>query len=102
MGNAERVILIEGSSSNWYKQAIFIVNPNLPQSAVPIDLVREAERIVQSYMAKESITATPIVEKTPKQKPFMRGKNKALDFALNAIMIVCCVALAGLLLYAFR
>ncbi|MCL2203325.1 MAG: hypothetical protein FWB88_05250 [Defluviitaleaceae bacterium] len=106
MTQSERVILIQGDASQWYEQAIFIVKPSSPH--VPVDMVAEAEKIIHNYMVKNKRplpagfpgkgkakgyvpTYTPVAKK--------RGPSRAVDFFLNAMMILACLALAGVFLY---
>lgn len=104
----KRVILITGDENKWFEQAIFIVKKNVLDKGTPKDFVREAELILQNYMTG----ASPRTPKTPDNgypmlaeaisesgrkpsqgidKPFRR-KSK-LDTAVNAIIIVACVAI---------
>jgi len=110
MSKKERVILIKGDSSQWYEQAIFIVNQNAPQSNIPIDFVAEAEKIINNHVrgkyAKQA-GSIGIAYSAPAQPNHYaknaanrekREKIKKLDF-LNALMIAGCIVLAGVLLW---
>jgi len=46
----KRVVLITGDSSKWYEQAIFIIKKDAGRRALPSDLVKEAEGIIDDYM----------------------------------------------------
>jgi hypothetical protein len=51
--NNERVILIRGKKSNWYEQAIFIIKPGLSKDMEQVNIVDEAERIINEYREKK-------------------------------------------------
>jgi len=53
MQTSERVVVIKGNATNWYSQAVFILNPGISPNDVPIDFVAEAEKIIFDYMAKK-------------------------------------------------
>ena len=114
MGQTERVILIKGDGTKWYNQAIFIVNQDTPRNKMPVDFVAEAERIINSYMARGQKTApssigggnlaTAPVAVATLPKPATRAvrpvkKNKKLDFVLNFIMVLACVAIVATFVY---
>lgn len=78
----KKVIMIEGKNSEWYEKAIFIVRDDINTNNRPVNLVSEAEKIINSYMVK---TATKINEvKAGKIKP----KN---DKKLNSILSICLI-----------
>ena len=115
MGKKERVILIKGDSSNWYEQAIFIVNQNTPPENMPVDFVSEAEKIIHNYINKTrhnayqksqkpknpnvytAAASTSPAKPAAKQKP--KRKVKRFDFILNTVMALGCVAIAAILLF---
>jgi hypothetical protein len=88
--NDSKVILVQGTSSNWYEQAFFIVRPNMPESKIPIDLVSEAERIINNYVDNVPLEkkSALINNNVQKSKP---SNNKTFDFYLNLIMLVACL-----------
>jgi len=53
MQTDEKVIIIQGDDTKWYKQAVFIMNPQPTKEKAPVDLVAEAEKIVFNYIAKK-------------------------------------------------
>ena len=103
----DRIILVEGDSSKWYEQAIFIVRKNVPRNKVPVDFVAEAEKIVNNYMnlksshvphmSRESvIVGHKISERRPSSK-----KRNGFDTFINSVLFLGCIALLGLLMYAW-
>ncbi len=92
----DRVILIQGGNNGWYEQAIFIVKKDANPALIPKDFVKEAEKIISSYMMNQSPIKTPA--QTP-VKPIYKVKNKSMDMGLNIAMIVCCVALAAIMAF---
>jgi len=123
MTQSERVILIQGDAEKWYDQAIFIVKPENKRGDIPHDMVTEAERIIYGYLNKNK---KPLPSGFPKAgvvgyasgaagangADFANGintanasfgkKNKAsrlLDYLLNILMVLACLALAGVLMY---
>lgn len=102
MYNNERVILIKGDHSKWYEQVIFIAKKDIPPGKIPVDFVLEAEKIISSYMEKISLkTKNPacIPKEAPKQ---YKKKSKSFDILLNSVMLICCVIMAGVLLWGMR
>ena len=117
MGQTERVILIKGDGTKWYNQAIFIVNQDTPKNKMPIDFVAEAEKIINSYMARGQKTApisvgggslaTPPVSVATLPRPTATASRTAVkkkkggmfDFILNLIMILACVAIVATFVY---
>lgn len=56
--NENRVVLIDGSGSEWYEKAIFILKS--PKTAKTKNLVFEAEKIINDYMLSGNITSQRI------------------------------------------
>lgn len=99
----DRVILIKGDQTNWYEQAIFIVKSGVPRSKMPLDLVAEAERIINGYANQQRRANTmrrdnSSASGTPAHK---RRKRNAFDTVLNVVMLLSCSVLVGVLVYAF-
>lgn len=110
MDNNKKVILINGTNSNWYEQVIFILKPN-KENKVPINLVNEAEKIINEYMAlkysDKNKYINPFEYKNNKDNKNIKNVknnsvkkiNKSLfNYILN-ISIFCCIILIGVLLY---
>ncbi len=101
----DRVILIKGDNSKWYEQAIFIVRRNVPQNKLPVDLVAEAEKIVNSYIPRQRdlVPALNYTPKIPKSTSTTVSKknNNNFDLFLNVIMLCSCLFLVGILLFSF-
>ncbi len=102
----ERIILIKGDSSKWYEQAIFIIKKNIPGNKVPVDLVFEAEKIINGYMQKQtpSFEKKFAIEKKPElvvSKKTLKRKNKTFDAVLNTIILIGLIALFGLLMWYY-
>ncbi len=94
--NNDRVILVKGNNSNWYEQAIFIVKPNVSKKNVPVDLVSEAEKIINSYVNCGSNKKLDI---KPQTKPIAKRSTKTFDFFLNVVLLVGVSVLAGIIAY---
>lgn len=77
MPSGKKVIMVNGESSKWYEQAIFIVKDE-NQNIVPEAnyLVSEAEKIINNYF-----------QETKKSKKNERGSREALS--LNIILNIC-------------
>lgn len=100
MEDKKKVILVKGDNSKWFEQAIFIINPNTTPGNMPVDLVKEAEKIINSYLIKKNSYSyknyppkTSIMEKKIKS-------NKNINSILNISIVLCCI-LIGLILYYF-
>ena len=96
MYEKKKVILINGNKYNWYDQVIFIVKES-NQNNIPKNLVLEAEKIINEYMAKkysvknisppESISNINKID-APKQKSNIKKKTKKnLAFYNNILNI---------------
>ena len=67
----------------------------MPQENMPIDLVAEAERIIQGYVRKkQALTSAPKAAPRKRKKPKPR-----LDFVINTTLLCSCMVLLGLLYY---
>jgi len=109
-GQTERVILIKGDSTKWYHQAIFIINPDTPKDKIPMDFVAEAERIINSYMARSPKSAPQIdggsfahISSTGLSKPTVarqkKGRSRNVDVALNILLALACVVIVATFIY---
>ncbi|MDR0271969.1 MAG: hypothetical protein LBI27_01435 [Clostridiales bacterium] len=111
MTHSERVILIKGDSTKWYNQAIFIVNKDTPATKMPVDFVAEAERIIYNHVTGKKGVAAPGVYTSASAPKFVppanyntpasrsATKNSKLDFTLNLMMILACIAIAAVFTY---
>ncbi|MCL2189656.1 MAG: hypothetical protein FWC16_11835 [Defluviitaleaceae bacterium] len=110
MTQTERVILIQGDANKWYDQAIFIVKPDGKAGNVPVDMVSEAEKIIHNYLVKNKrplpkglrAQGAPVGYAPASQTVNTTKKRKAsrrMDFYLNIIMILACLAIAGIFMY---
>lgn len=111
MKDKKKVILINGNSSNWYEQVIFIVKEQ-NQQIIPKNLAKEAEKIINEYMAKK-YNSTNIIKnkiankhqeppKPPKPpKPNNVINSKKIKFYNNVlnVSIVCTLVFICYLLY---
>jgi hypothetical protein len=78
--NNERVILIRGKKSNWYEQAIFIIKPGVVKDITQVDMVEEAERVINEYRERKMG-----VRSARSAERFRRGKTKPLVVAAAII-----------------
>ena len=110
----KKVIMINGESSEWYEQAIFIVKNNGYTPA--INFVSEAEKIINDYVNKNSVekiiishdkeevltdglTVTEILpddltEISLDDLPdisMQRDPKSDFEATLNYIMLLCCI-----------
>ena len=107
IGKTERVVLVKGSPSKWYDQAIFIVNQNAPKESMPLDFVTEAEKIIQEYnltqengkSEAQKSTASPLKD-TVRQFSTSTVSNKP-DFALmlSIMMAIASVAITAIFVW---
>lgn len=100
-----RIVLIKGSNSEWYDQVIFVLKH--ANAAAKKDLVQEAEKILNQYMAtarqkyRSSIEARPsAAPKAPtaapkagsttpaKAAPAPRRKYDKLSFFIDLALVV--------------
>ena len=108
MTKSERVILIQGDADKWYEQAIFIVKPDNKTKPTPVDMVIEAEKIIHAYLIKNNRplpaglsvpTNTISYTSAVAQTPIRKRKKKRVDFFLNALMVLACIALGAVLMW---
>jgi len=96
VGKTERVVLVKGDVSKWYHQAIFIVNPNVSEDALPVDFVAEAEKIIHEYNLKRSSKNVIAAAPPPTISPSPVKKNKS-NFIINILMLAACIGIAAVL-----
>jgi len=106
----DRVILIRGDASKWYDQAIFIVNKDMPYERIPVDFVAEAEQIISSYINKNrnscylggygaDIPPALLQKIRPIKKE--RSARSNFDLAVNIMMLIGCLLVAGSLIFGW-
>lgn len=78
--NDKKVILINGKNSNWYEQAIFIINKK--EKTLPKNLVKEAEKIINKHLRK----------KYPNKNIKVRSNKKNNIKYLNSLLNVCIIS----------
>jgi hypothetical protein len=100
----KRVVLITGSSSKWYEQAIFIIRKDAGRKAPPTDFVKEAESIIDNYMKTlesgfddtdppRQLLSAPTQIVTPAKPKRSRG----LDWMINLTMLAAAAFLVYLI-----
>jgi len=94
MQTSERVVVIKGNASNWYSQAVFILNPGVHAGETQIDFVAEAEKIIFDYMAKKNGKVPPAVLPGPKAK-----RRFPTGLLLYILMALACVGMAVVIGY---
>ncbi|MDR3239409.1 MAG: hypothetical protein LBT44_04920 [Clostridiales bacterium] len=99
-----RVILINGDSSEWYEQAIFIVKKNIPDCKMPMDFVLEAEKVINQYLAHKvrgsrtnAAQAVSADLNALKGAQARRPKRRRFNVFLNIILLVGCLTLMTVL-----
>jgi len=114
MDKKERVILIKGNDSQWYEQAIFIVNQKAPREDIPVDFVAEAEKIINSHVRNKynknmgksigskvgiaySAQSTPLPAPRAATKKAKPAKAKPIDYIINTIMGIGCVLIIAVI-----
>ena len=103
--NMEKVILIKGDDSNWFEQAIFVVRKDLPRSKVPVDLVSEAEKIINGYLRnqhtkKQDVVILPKPTAVERKVVRKRSVGSTFDFILNTIILFGSLTLLFIFLWA--
>jgi len=90
--NERKVIMITGDKSKWYEQAIFIVNKNSPKESLPADIVKEAELIIDSYLAGKKHSFAQ--KKPPWQQPkAAKVKRNKLGIFTGVLFLICAAVL---------
>jgi len=92
-----RIVLINGGSTSWFDQAIFIVNDPMHSKPTP-DIVAQAERIINNITPPALVKATPQFPANQALARRASPKRDSFDTWLNIIMIASCVALAAILI----
>ena len=96
MNTNERVILIKGDATKWYNQAIFIVKKEIPPDKIPVDFVSEAEKIINGYIISQNRRRQTA---SPPKLSVKKVKKSKFDFMLNAVMLIGCLVIAGMLFF---
>lgn len=103
MEENKKVILIKGSKSRWFEQAIFIMKDKSNRKDFPKNFVAEAEKIINDYMMKKYSSENDLIAaystSCPKTKN-VKKQNKKYDKILNISIVLCCVFI-GFILYYF-
>ncbi|MCL2406129.1 MAG: hypothetical protein FWC92_11380 [Defluviitaleaceae bacterium] len=100
MQTSERVVVIKGNASNWYSQAVFILNPGVQASNTSIDFVAEAEKIIFDYMAKKnghSLEETAITHNRPTQQDGKVKRYFPPSIVLHILMGLACIGMAAII-----
>jgi hypothetical protein len=93
----KRVVLITGSESKWFEQAIFIVKPNKIRPGR--DIVAEAERIIESYLKSGGERDDNAREGAPGRAASPRKPHKKPGAFFNAAALVCAAAVLLMIVY---
>jgi len=97
--NNKKIIMVDGKQSEWYEKAIFIMRSDINTENKKVDFVKEAEKIINSYMLK---TSSAIMEKsstiTDKRVKKSGLSNKELNIILNLALILSLILL-GITIY---
>ena len=107
-GKKQRVILINGDSTKWYEQAIFIVKKDAAGAEMPLDFVAEAEKIINEYTRRKKMPNPYAVYQNQsavsKQHSSItrRQSNVSVNVFLNALMLISCALLVTVLYCFFK
>lgn len=108
MNDKKKVILINGDTSKWYEQVIFIVKEE-KEDKVPKNLVLEAEKIINEYVSKKynkieenkidkNVNSQKSICKNNKNNKRSKKNTKIYNNILN-VSIFCTVMIICYLLY---
>lgn len=105
MANNKKVILVSGKGSNWYEQAIFIINEDCKK--MPMDMVKEAENIIKKYIEldinKKNESFTAYKKNMPMKKTkAKRNNNEKVNTILNIAITLCLVMVCFLIYLVFK
>lgn len=93
--DSKRVIMVDGKNSEWYEKAIFIMRSDINTNTKPMNLVNEAEKIINAYMLKTTLAINEIKSK-PKQIKI--NNEKSFNIMLNLCLVFSIVVL-GIAIY---
>ena len=91
--NEKKVIMITGDKSKWYEQAIFIVNKNSPKESLPNDIVKEAEQIIDCYLAGKKYAVSTKKQLWASPSKTAKNKKKKFGYITGALLLVCAAVL---------
>jgi len=104
MTEQNKVVLINGDSSKFFDQAIFIVKKNIPDNKIPMDFIAEAERIIGMHLARKRRGQDTYIRLAPEfeldiVKEELARKKRGIKFhmLLHLVLLTTCVTLAYLL-----
>jgi len=104
MTEQNKVVLINGDSSNFFDQAIFIVKKNIPNNKMPVDFVAEAEKIIGTHLAKNRRGHDTYVSLAPefeldmlKEELARKKRNIKFHVFLNIALFSACIVFVYML-----
>ena len=101
MQTEDKVIIIQGDDTKWYKQAVFIMNPKPTKEKAPVDFVAEAEKIIFNYVAKKrkypSDSVHAYLDYTP---PLILRDDEPKRFSWSNLKSIILMGLASLAITA--
>lgn len=105
MANNKKVILISGKNSNWYEQAIFIINEDCRK--MPVDMVKEAEKIIKKYIEQgdnKKLDSFSAYKKNMPEKKMKIQKNKStsVESIINIALGLCGIMICFLIYLVFK
>ncbi len=90
----KKIIMVDGKQSEWYEKAIFIMRGDINTENKKVDFVKEAEKIINSYMIKNSYISeksSSIIKSRETKKSGL--SNRELNIILNVALILSLILL---------
>lgn len=90
----KKVIMVDGKQSEWYEKAIFIMRGDINTENKKVDFVKEAEKIINSYMIKNSYISEKSSSTIKSRETKKSGlSNRELNIILNVALILSLILL---------
>lgn len=85
-----RIILIENEDGGWYEKAIFLLNKDIHKEHQPMEIVWEAEKIIENYIRNNHYAANknPTKRKSSLKSYKKRSTNRIINICLAISIIV--------------
>ncbi|HOA80950.1 MAG TPA: hypothetical protein PKK61_07800 [Defluviitaleaceae bacterium] len=85
-----RIILIENEKGGWYEKAIFLLNKDVHKEYQPMEIVQEAERIIENYIRNSNFYPSKSKRKA-KRKISYKAYNKRTNRVINVCLLLSIV-----------
>lgn len=98
--SSNRIILIENEKGGWYEKAIFFLNKDIHNEHRPMEIVQEAEKIIEDYL-KNNGYLSKIKTKTKRKASYRRYKKGHTNRIINICLLLSIILFVYYLIQLF-